>query len=79
MQPFDVIDAFGLGFFDGNVIKYVCRAGRKTDVLPDLEKAAHYLDEHIKRVRSVQDSACAPPRKVLGWVTWIKWKARRAS
>lgn len=48
MQPFDIIDLFHLGFYDGNVVKYLLRWKRKGG-LEDLSKAQHYLDETIKR------------------------------
>jgi hypothetical protein len=48
MQPWDVIDEFGLDYYRGNVLKYVIRAGRKDDELEDLKKARDYLDKSIK-------------------------------
>jgi hypothetical protein len=39
-----------LNFNRGNVVKYVCRAGRKTELLEDLLKARWYLDREIERV-----------------------------
>jgi hypothetical protein len=48
LQPFDVIDAFGLDFFSGNVCKYLLRY-QTTHNIEDLKKAAHYLDEYRKR------------------------------
>jgi hypothetical protein len=41
-----------LSFCAGNVVKYVCRAGRKDPDkhVEDLEKARWYLDREIKRV-----------------------------
>jgi Protein of unknwon function (DUF3310) len=48
MQPFDVIDAFGLDFYEGNVIKYIVR-WRKKGGIADLRKARTYLDQVIKR------------------------------
>ena len=48
MQPFDVIDAFGLDFYEGNVVKYICR-WRKKNGIEDLRKARTYIDEVIKR------------------------------
>lgn len=36
------------GFLIGNVIKYVIRAGKKDDVIKDLNKAKHYLDFYIE-------------------------------
>lgn len=52
-SPFDIIDAFGLDFYAGNVLKYLLRAGRKPGVngVEDLEKARHYLTELIDRER----------------------------
>lgn len=38
-----------LDFLSGNVVKYVCRAGRKGDRLTDLKKAKQYLDWLIER------------------------------
>jgi hypothetical protein len=42
IEPFDFIHANGLGFAEGNVIKYVCR-WREKDGIEDLEKAVRYL------------------------------------
>lgn len=42
----DFITAQGLGFFEGNVIKYLCR-WRKKDGLKDLKKALHYLQRFV--------------------------------
>lgn len=51
-QPKDVIRDWGLNFNLGNVVKYVSRAGRKTDALEDLKKARQYLDFEIEAVES---------------------------
>jgi hypothetical protein len=47
MECFDVIEAFGLGFNLGNVIKYVLRAGKKGNKIQDLQKAIVYLEREI--------------------------------
>ena len=48
VEAIDVIEAWGLGFNLGNVIKYVARAGYKTSFgRKDLEKAAWYLQREI--------------------------------
>lgn len=47
LQPFDVINAFDLGFYDGSAVKYVCRWQEK-DGIKDLRKARHLLDELIR-------------------------------
>ncbi len=53
----DYIEAFDLNFNLGNVIKYVTRAGRKTeDAVPDLQKARIYLDREIARVSHEKDA-----------------------
>ena len=51
MQPFDVIDAFGLDFYEGNVVKYIVRWRRKNG-LEDLYKARTYINEVIKRAEA---------------------------
>ena len=43
IQPIEYIHANGIGFCEGNVIKYVTRWKGKNGVA-DLEKARHYLD-----------------------------------
>ena len=49
LQPWDVIDAWGLDYYLGNVLKYICRAGRKSpDRLVDLNKALHYLQKEVE-------------------------------
>lgn len=52
IEVFDIIDQFVDGdFYLGNVLKYVCRAGKKSKETKkqDLEKALHYITEAIKR------------------------------
>ena len=43
IQPVEYIHANGLGYFEGNVVKYVSR-WRDKGGIPDLEKARHYID-----------------------------------
>lgn len=47
-----VIDAWKLGFCEGNVIKYVARAAHKGRELEDLKKARWYLDHVIQRLEN---------------------------
>jgi len=47
IQPWDAIHAWGLGFFSGNVVKYVARHNQKGGI-NDLRKARHYLDKLIE-------------------------------
>lgn len=53
-QPIDFILTNGLGFCEGNVVKYVCRWRVKGGV-EDLRKARHYLDLLIE---SASPSGC---------------------
>lgn len=55
-EPVAVIEAWGLGFSLGNVLKYLARAGRKPGVpaLDDLRKARDYLDREIARLRALE-------------------------
>ena len=58
-QGFDVIDiakAYDLNFNRGNVIKYLCRAGKKNNEIRDLEKALDYLEKEIKHLREEQSN-----------------------
>ena len=43
IHPAEYIHANNIGFFEGNVIKYVSRWRQKNGIA-DLEKAAHYID-----------------------------------
>lgn len=47
IQPTEYIHRNGLGFCEGNVVKYVTRHDRK-DGRKDLEKAIHYLQMLIE-------------------------------
>ena len=54
IQPIDLINAQDLNFNLGNVVKYVCRAGKKKgeNVLSDLEKAQNYINYEIERINT---------------------------
>jgi hypothetical protein len=47
IQPWDFIVSNGLGYLEGNIVKYVSR-WRKKNGVQDLEKAAHYLAKLIE-------------------------------
>ena len=53
IQPTDLINAQNLNFNLGNVVKYVCRAGKKQgeNVLSDLDKAKNYINYEIERIK----------------------------
>ena len=48
IQPWDVIEEYGLDFFEGSALKYLLRAGRKGSKVEDLKKCRHYLDKLIE-------------------------------
>ena len=48
IQPIDFITANGIGYIEGNIIKYVCRYKSKNGV-EDLKKAQHYLQMLIEQ------------------------------
>lgn len=49
VQPWDIIDMYGLSFYEGNVLKYLLRQkGRRIE---DLQKAKHYLERMIETMR----------------------------
>lgn len=49
-EPKDVIRNWGLNFNLGSSLKYIARAGRKDDIVQDLEKAKEYLQFEIDAI-----------------------------
>lgn len=51
IEVIDFIEAIGVGYHLGNVIKYVSRAGKKSQDtrLQDLKKAQWYLNREIEK------------------------------
>ena len=76
IQPVEYIHANGIGYMEGNVIKYVTR-WREKNGIKDLEKAKHYIElliemenkqsEPVKEVKKVSDDG------------WIEWNGGEAS
>ena len=53
LEAIDYIEAFNLNFNLGNVVKYITRAGKKTDrPIEDLQKARWYIEREIERIRN---------------------------
>ena len=50
IQPYVFISKNDLSFFQGNVIKYVCRYKNKNGI-QDLEKIKHYCDLEILKLK----------------------------
>ena len=53
IQPYEFISKNDLSFFQGNVIKYVCRYLHKNKI-EDLEKIKHYCDLEIKKMKDTK-------------------------
>ncbi len=45
------IEAWELGFNLGNTVKYISRAGKKDEVIQELEKAKWYLEREINKLK----------------------------
>lgn len=54
-QPIEVIEAWGLGYHLGNVVKYIARSPRKGEELEDLRKARWYLQRWIELNDRISD------------------------
>jgi hypothetical protein len=52
IQPYEFISKNALSFFQGNVIKYVCRYKNKAGI-QDLEKIIHYCELEIKTMKDI--------------------------
>lgn len=67
IEPIDFIASNKLDYFQGNVIKYICRYDAK-DGIADLRKAQHYLELYIKYLEGQRDE----PSYVDGLMTKFK-------
>ena len=47
LDVIDICKIYDLNFNRGNVLKYVCRAGKKDNELEDLNKALAYIQREI--------------------------------
>lgn len=53
-EPIEVIKDWNLNFNLGNVVKYISRAGRKENILEDLQKAKFYLEHEINSLTTIE-------------------------
>jgi hypothetical protein len=58
IQPVQYIHANALGYFEGNVVKYISR-WRKKNGIADLEKAKHYIELLIELESRKADTNCS--------------------
>lgn len=54
IQPYEFISKNNLSFFQGNVIKYVCRYLNKNGI-EDLDKIIHYCELEKLKMKDVND------------------------
>jgi len=52
-EAIKVIEAWKVGFNLGNTLKYISRAGKKDNIIQDLEKALFYLDREIQNRKNL--------------------------
>jgi len=52
IQPYEFISKNNLSFFQGNVIKYVCRYLNKNGI-EDIEKIIHYCELEKKKLKDL--------------------------
>lgn len=55
IEVIEAIEDWKVNFHRGNAIKYIARAGRKSNEVEDLEKAVWYLQRDIERIKSVRE------------------------
>ncbi len=49
MQVWDIVDAYALSFYEGNILKYLLRRKPGEDRITDLKKLIHYAEKCIAR------------------------------
>ena len=67
IQPWDIIEAHNLDFWEGNAIKYILR--HKDNRLEDLKKAQHYLDYLIEREKNKSPDAVETSESLVSEMT----------
>jgi hypothetical protein len=65
LQVWDFVAANNLGYFEGNIIKYVSRWKDKGGV-DDLRKAKHYIEKLIELETHVKDES----KTIHGFIPW---------
>ncbi len=61
MQPWEIIDAYQLNYYEGNALKYLLR--KKGDRVEDLEKLIHYIEKEIVNLKN--DKPVVPKKFIL--------------
>ena len=71
IQPVEYIHANGIGYMEGNVIKYITRWKAKGGIA-DLEKAKHYIELLIE-LETEKQSVDAMEKTAESQSGWIEW------
>lgn len=50
IEIIDAIEAWDLGFNDGNAVKYIARHQHKLNPIEDIKKAIWYLQRHLQNL-----------------------------
>lgn len=53
LQPWNIIDAYGLNYYEGNILKYLLRD--KTNRIEDLQKLIHYAEKELENITPVDN------------------------
>ena len=56
-EPKDVIRAWELNFNLGSAVKYIARAGRKDDILQELNKAKQFIEFEIEAIEKERNES----------------------
>lgn len=78
LEPAHVIEKWGLNYFLGSCVKYLCRKGKKdkTKEIEDLKKARWFLDREISNLEKAQAVKLAtrteskPPNSTNDLINW---------
>jgi hypothetical protein len=57
IEPWDIIAAWDLDFWEGNVLKYLLRRKPGVPRTEDLRKAMHYLEKCLERASAAENPA----------------------
>lgn len=54
IEVIDAIETWGLGFSDGNAVKYIARHRHKGTPVQDIKKAIWYLNRHLQNLERAE-------------------------
>ena len=65
IQPWDVVNDWGLGYLDGTALKYIAR-WRKKNGLEDIKKAIHFLEKLVEHEQETKQQEFLQASKLVG-------------